>query len=174
MIERFASYVQEAATAGRRLVGTELDLRVEMPSTRQGDPAVLLTGQVDRLEQDTEGRLVVLDLKTSGSKPSRDEIITHAQLGAYQVAIEEGAFRPTVAGRSGGAQLVNLGTGEKQVTQAQPPVAESDDPGWAHAMVRTAARGMAGSTFPAHDLGQRCRRCPARFCCPLQPEGRQR
>lgn len=174
MVERFASYVADAAAAGRRLLGTELDLRVEVSPVEHGGPTVLLTGQVDRLEQDADGRLVVADLKTSSTKPSREDIVTHAQLGAYQVAIEEGAFGPTVDGRSGGAQLVNLGTTEKQVTQVQPPVAEADDPAWAHTMLRAAARGMAGSTFPAHDLGQRCRRCPARFCCPLQPEGQQR
>lgn len=174
MVERLADYVQQSRAAGRRLLGTELDLRVEVPPAGDGEPAVVLTGQVDRLEQDAAGRLVVLDLKTSSTKPTRDEIATHAQLGAYQVAVEEGAFRARAEGRSGGAELVNLGTPEKQVTQAQPPVSEADDPGWAHAMLRTAARGMAGSSFPAHDLGQRCRRCPARFCCPLQPEGQQR
>ncbi|SOC55643.1 ATP-dependent helicase [Ornithinimicrobium cerasi] len=174
MVKRFAAYVTEAAGEGRVLLGTELDLRVRVPAAGEGERDVLITGQVDRLEQDAEGRLVVLDLKTSGTKPSKDEIRTHAQLGAYQVAVEEGAFHGTAAGRSGGAQLVNLGTPERQITQVQPAVEEADDPGWAHAMLRRAAAGMAGQHFPAQDLGQRCRRCPARFCCPLQPEGQQR
>jgi RecB family exonuclease len=129
---------------------------------------------VDRLERDDQGRLVVLDLKTSSTKPAGDEIRRHAQLGAYQVAVAEGAFdRLSPGSTSGGAELVHLGaTGP--VTQAQPAVGEDEDPGWARAMVLRAGTGMAGHRFAAHDLGQRCRSCPARFSCPLQPEGQAR
>jgi superfamily I DNA/RNA helicase len=174
MLERFAAYVTASTATGRVLLGTELELRAEVPPDGDGHRAVVITGQVDRLEQDRDGRLVVLDLKTSSAKPTKEEILTHAQLGAYQVAVEEGAFRSVADGGSGGAELVNLGTPERQITQTQPPVSDAEDPGWAHDLLRRAAAGMAGSSFAAHDLGQRCRRCPARFSCPLQPEGRQR
>ncbi|GAA5158555.1 ATP-dependent helicase [Ornithinimicrobium tianjinense] len=175
MVERYATYVQQAAADGRVLLGTEIPMRARF--TAQEDEKareVLITGQVDRLERAPDGRLVVLDLKTSRSKPSAEEIVTHAQLAAYQVAVEEGAFRDLAPGGAGGARLVNLGIKEKALTQEQQPLGESEDPRWAHRLLATAAAGMAGHEFTAHDQAQRCRTCPVRFCCPLQPEGQQR
>ena len=174
MVERYADYAQQAVSEGRVLLGTEIPLRAQVPAQDEGGREVLITGQVDRLEKDAEGRLVVLDLKTSRSKPTAEDIITHAQLAAYQVAVEEGAFSDLAPGGAGGARLVNLGVKEKALTQEQQPLAESDDPRWAHRMLAAAAAGMAGHEFAAHDQAQRCRTCPVRFCCPLQPEGQQR
>ena len=172
MLERYAEHVRQSASQGRTLAGTELDLAVRVPAGPQEGRDVELVGRVDRLERDGEGRLVVLDLKTSRGKPTQQEIEQHAQLGAYQVAVEEGAFQQqTGSSTSGGAALLNLGIRERQVEQRQPALDTADDPGWARRMLLEAGAGMAGSTFTAHDLGQRCRRCPARFCCPLQPEG---
>ncbi len=58
-----------------------------------------LTGRVDRLERDHDGRLVVVDLKTGKSKVKADELPLHPQLGAYQLAVEAGAFGPGRAAR---------------------------------------------------------------------------
>jgi superfamily I DNA/RNA helicase/RecB family exonuclease len=176
MVGRYVRYTDEARAAGRQLVGTELELRVTVrPEEGGSEREVELRGQVDRLEQDPEGDLVVLDLKTSRTKPTAAEIGRHAQLGAYQVAVEAGAFGHLVPGaRSGGAQLVQLGSGSRgPTTQAQPPVAQDEDPGWARAMLREAGTGMAGSSFPAR-VGPACRTCSARFSCPMQPEGQGR
>lgn len=175
MIRRYVGYVREAASEGRELVGTELELRARILSDEADLPSVDLVGRVDRLERDAEGRLVILDLKTSKSKPTKDEIDTHAQLGSYQVAVEAGAFDSVAPdARSGGAQLINLGTAGGSITQAQPPVAAAQDPRWAHRMLLQAGAEMAGHRFDAKDLGRRCRTCPARFSCPLQPEGQGR
>ncbi|HET8684284.1 MAG TPA: ATP-dependent DNA helicase, partial [Micromonosporaceae bacterium] len=70
----------------RRLVAIEREFLV-----RLGE-GVELKGRVDRLEIDEDGRLVVVDLKTGRSKPTAAEVATHAQLGAYQAAVEAGAF----------------------------------------------------------------------------------
>ncbi|MFK5634658.1 MULTISPECIES: ATP-dependent helicase [unclassified Ornithinimicrobium] len=178
MIARYVSYVEQSRRAGRTLVGTEVGVAVSVRPDQAEDGGWLRTvelrGSVDRLERDEEGRLVVLDLKTSRTKPSGDDIRRHAQLGAYQVAVTEGAFGQLSPGAtSGGAELVHLGaTGP--VTQAQPPVLDDAEPGWARTMVLRAGAGMAGHTFAAHDLQQRCRSCAARFSCPLQPEGQGR
>jgi RecB family exonuclease len=175
MIDRYVRYVQEAQAAGRELVGTELELRVTVrPDELSGSRDVQLAGQVDRLERDPDGNLVVLDLKTSRTKPAAAEIARHAQLGSYQVAVEEGAFDQLAPGaRSGGAQLVQLGSGSRATTQAQPPVTDDEDPRWARTMLLQAGEGMAGSTFPAR-VGPACRTCSARFSCPMQPEGQGR
>jgi superfamily I DNA/RNA helicase/RecB family exonuclease len=134
----------------------------------------VLAGQVDRLERDAEGRLVVVDLKTGKSQPKKDELAEHAQLGAYQLAVAEGAFDEIAPGSRtpGGAELVQLGGKQKRVlVQAQDALAAGEET-WAHRMVRRVADGMAGATFDAVD-NDMCRSCPVRTSCPVQREGRQ-
>lgn len=171
MLGRYVDYVREAAAEGRELVGAERDLAVSVaPETEEHGQGVRLVGTVDRLERDTQGRLVVVDLKTGKSKPSAAEVESHAQLAAYQVAVEAGAFGE---GTSGGALLAQLGA-SGPVSQSQTPLAGADDPGWARTMLLDAGAGMVSDSFPAQDMGRRCRTCPARFSCPIVPEGSQR
>src|SRR5665811_42919 len=60
---------------------------------------VVLRGVVDRLElvTDDDGtvRVRVVDLKTGRSQVALGEAARHAQLGAYQVAVEAGAVSYT-------------------------------------------------------------------------------
>lgn len=176
MLAKYVAYASASESSGRTLVGTEVALRVGVAAEEEGRRDVELAGSVDRLEQDEQGRLWIIDLKTGRSKPPAAEIAGHAQLGAYQVAVEEGAFADRAPGaRSGGAQLVHLGTpGKSFSAQSQPAVQDAEDPGWARRLVTVAAEGMAGDTFPARLDDQLCRTCAVRFSCPLQPEGQQR
>ncbi|OLT39682.1 hypothetical protein BJF86_07495 [Serinicoccus sp. CNJ-927] len=176
MLERYADYVARARAAGRELVGSELDLSVLLGAAddqdRERGRDARLVGAVDRLERTSEGALVVADLKTGSTPVPKADVEQHAQLAAYQVAVTEGAFGE-LGSRSGGARLVQLGA-SGAVEQAQPPLGEADDPAHARRTIREAAAGMAGAGFTARDLERRCRRCPARFACPLQPEGASR
>nr|WP_211239546.1 ATP-dependent DNA helicase [Jiangella gansuensis] len=153
----------------RTLVGAELGFDVRIGSAR-------LVGRVDRLDADTDGRLVVVDYKTGVSAPSTAEVAEHAQLATYQLAVEHGAFDDTTGGerRSGGAGLVQLGKpsrGEAR-EQVQPPLGEAEQPGWAHDMLERTAEGMRQPTFRA-EKGGWCGFCPARPSCPVWPEGEQ-
>ncbi len=160
MVALLAGYLHDRAGA---LVGSELDLRVQVGRA-------VLTGRVDRLETDDDGRLVVVDLKTTKYPPPNDRIEANPQLGAYQVAVEEGAFGDREAG---GAALVHVGHGARAVrVQTQPPTSQASDPGWARTMVARAADGMAGAAFEAR-VSSDCDRCPVRTSCPAQPEGEQ-
>jgi superfamily I DNA/RNA helicase/RecB family exonuclease len=134
----------------------------------------LLTGRVDRLERDDQGRLVVVDLKTGKTKPPHAELPNHPQLGAYQVAVEAGAFEAAAPGerRSGGAELVQLGNGTGPTVQRQPALSESPDPSWAPRLVQRTASGMAGASFAAV-LNSYCGACQVRRSCPVHDEGRQ-
>ncbi|WP_010147938.1 ATP-dependent helicase [Serinicoccus profundi] len=173
MVERYTSYVRDARDAGRELVGVELDLSVSLPAGEgEGSREARLAGAVDRLERDADGGLVVADLKTGSTPVPRADVARHAQLAAYQVAVTHGAF-PDLGTTSAGARLVQLGT-SGSVEQAQEPLTDSEDLDWALTTIQQAASGMAGAQFTATDLARRCRRCPARFACPLQPEGSQR
>ena len=165
MVARLARYFEESAAGGWECIGVELDLEVEMGRA-------LVRGRVDRLERDRNGGLRVVDLKTGSSKPAKADLIHNAQLGAYQAAVEHGAFADhgTV---SAGAALLQVGKAARVHTtlQEQAPLSADDDPGWAEDLVAGTAEGMAGSDFLA-TIGPACTFCAVRSSCPTQPEGR--
>lgn len=128
----------------------------------------VLAGRVDRLERDPEGRLVVIDFKTGQTKARDLEV--NAQLGAYQLAITEGAFAAH-GSAAGGGQLVQLGAGGA-IGQVQGPLAEAEDPEWVRRTVDGVAARLRGFEFTARE-NSRCILCDVRTSCPVQPEGRQ-
>jgi superfamily I DNA/RNA helicase/RecB family exonuclease len=165
MVERIARYVDEAAASGWRRVGAEVSMRVALGRA-------VLSGRVDRLEADRDGRLRVVDYKTGSSKPSQADLPRHPQLGAYQVAATHGAFGDL--GRAcAGAALLQVGKAANKGTtlQVQPPLSEDEEPTWAEDLVTETAEGMGAATFTATQ-GDWCSQCPVRACCPVQPEGR--
>ncbi len=150
----------------RRLSAIERDFVAQL------DADIQIRGRVDRLEVDDSGRLVVIDLKTGKTVPRDGDIAENGQLGAYQAAVEAGAF-DDVGSVSGGAALVQLGASAATAKeQRQPDLATADDPTWAAELVRRTARTMAASTFHAI-ANSRCRNCPVRHACPITGKGRQ-
>jgi RecB family exonuclease len=163
MLERLVTWLRESRADLTR-VAVERQFSVVV-----GDAEI--NGRVDRLERTPDGRLVVVDLKTGKSKPKDADLPTHAQLGAYQLAIEHGAFADEGT-QAGGALLVQLGAPGRSVEQWQLPLAQSDDPEWARRAVDHVAERLRGSRFSALD-NKRCHVCEVRSCCPLQVQGRQ-
>ncbi|CAI3801340.1 ATP-dependent helicase [Pseudarthrobacter sp. MM222] len=195
MVRKLAQYVLLMRAEGRSLVGVEQDFEVKLPdvapdspehSTGSGDagerwparPAVL-RGQVDRLEIDAEGRLVVVDLKTGKRQPGKADLERHPQLGAYQAAVLAGGFAGPDDGPPplpGGAVLAQLGTTTKSPgIQAQAALEPAEN--WALDMVGDAARVMSGTTFEArHDpskSGHGGHGCRLPEVCPLCARGKQ-
>ncbi|MGY1701066.1 ATP-dependent helicase [Geodermatophilus sp. SYSU D00766] len=161
MLERFLGW---HAANRRELLAAEADFDVTVDRAR-------LRGQVDRLERDAAGRLVVVDLKT-GRTPARD-VDTHGQLAAYQVAVAAGAFGDH-GDAPGGASLLQVGSGTKAKEQAQEPL-PADVPltgTWAGQLIAQVGDGMGAGTFEVR-TGSHCTRCPARRSCPLHERGRQ-
>lgn len=163
MLRRYVGYRDSNA---RQLVAVEISGRADVGRAR-------LSGQVDRLERDADGGFVVIDLKTGASAPSKVDLLRHPQLGAYQVALEHGAFRDETGAEpmSAGSALVQIGgTRIKALSQPQVALSMDDEPDWAENLVRDTADGMAGDRFPAK-VGSHCNTCPVRLACPAQPEG---
>ncbi|MDG9678288.1 PD-(D/E)XK nuclease family protein [Micromonospora sp. DH14] len=158
------------ATNPRRLLAIEHEFAVRLDDPHR---PVELTGRVDRLEVDEAGRLVVIDLKTGKSTAvTGADLAEHPQLGAYQAAVEAGAFAE-FGDESGGAALVQLGTTAKDAReQNQPAASEGPAAGWATALVRRTADTMAAATFAAV-ANSKCRVCPVRTSCPVSGQGRQ-
>jgi superfamily I DNA/RNA helicase/RecB family exonuclease len=152
---------------GRDLVAVEEGFSVSIGRA-------VLEGRVDRLERDAEGRLVVVDLKTGKTPAKPGDVDSHAQLGAYQLAVTLGGFDHVAPGREpGGASLVQLGNSTKTAKeQQQRPLAEADDPAWAEELVTRVAEGMAGSVFTAV-VNDRCTVCPVKTSCPANADGAQ-
>jgi superfamily I DNA/RNA helicase/RecB family exonuclease len=169
MVDKLLSWLN-ANPREQLAIEREFDARLE-PDERSAGRAVQLRGRVDRLERDHKGRLVVVDLKTGAGAPSADDAAEHPQLAAYQVAVEAGAFGPGEI--SGGAEIVAVGTSHANAAvRVQPPLAESDDPGWAEGLVRQAATAMAASTFRAV-INDACPYCAVNTSCPISGKGRQ-
>src|SRR6476646_1746494 len=164
MVRRFLDWHAENP---RELVAVEQALKVRIGQ-------VQITGRVDRLESDDQGRAVVVDLKTGGSAPREDELGRHPQLGVYQLAVLLGAFERFGLAEPGGAELVQVGKAAgvtlRAKVQRQGALAEDDEPGWAKDLVETVAAGMAGPVFEAR-VNPGCRTCPVAACCPVNPEG---
>ena len=153
----------------RRLLAIEHEFTVRLEDETR---PIQLTGRVDRLEVDEQGRLVVIDLKTGKSTAvATADVEEHAQLAGYQAAVDAGAF-DDYGRQSGGAALVQLGSGKEAREQMQVPLTEAGDPHWAYAMVKRTAETMAAATFSAV-ANSRCRVCPVRTSCPISGKGRQ-
>ena len=167
MTTRLARYLSESAAVGWRKAASEERIRVALGRA-------VVTGQVDRIEVDAAGRVRVVDLKTGASKPTVDEVRRHGQLGAYQLAVEEGAFAQYGQG-SGGAALLQLGraaAAKSTSLQLQPPLETDDEPTWARDLVDEVAEGMAGTVFAATP-GAQCGTCQVKDSCPAYAEGRR-
>ncbi len=165
-VDQLRKFLVWQAGNGRELVGTELAVQVPL-----GERAVL-SGRVDRLERDPDGRAVVVDLKTGSSKPGKDELARHPQLGVYQLAVALGAFAEEHGlTEPGGAALLQLKKGKKADEQLQGALPDDEDPGWAADLVQRVVEGMSGSSFPA-TVNEHCARtCSVRASCPAWPEG---
>jgi superfamily I DNA/RNA helicase/RecB family exonuclease len=165
MVRKFLDW---HAANPRDLLAAEQSLRVRVGQ-------VEITGRVDRLERDSQGRGVVVDLKTGASAPRDDELDRHPQLGVYQLAVLLGAFERLGLIEPGGAELVQLGKAGFKATakiQRQGALADDPEPGWAKDLVEAVAAGMAGPLFHAR-VNPGCRTCPVSSCCPVHPDGTQ-
>lgn len=156
MVEGLADYLREFDGSQRELLGQEARFRATIERA-------LLRGTADRLEgrQLEDGRLevTVLDLKTGRTVPTANETAEHAQLQAYQLGVELGAFvLETPDGQappetvSGGARLLYVhpdATKKNQfVERAQAPSSEEMREAFMQ-RVAAAARVMAAGEFVA-------------------------
>ncbi|HYP46585.1 MAG TPA: ATP-dependent DNA helicase [Propionibacteriaceae bacterium] len=193
-LERFQAW-QEGRT-GQELLGTEVDFGCEVDL---GDERVHLTGSADRVERDPDGRVRIIDFKTSKTVPQAADVAQHDQLGVYQLAVQAGAFQH-VAGpnaRPAGAELVYLRLSEGVSTFPQvfgqpsledvpfPLVGRAGEPSapspgdspeaaptWVHRRLVEAARVIRAEKFEAR-ANPGCRYCPFRGSCPAQSGARQ-
>ncbi len=190
-LDRFVAWHNRPGA--RISIGTEESLTCEV--TLPDGQVVRLRGEADRLELDEQDRVVVVDFKTGKYAPTRPEVERHAQLGLYQHAVEHGAAnhllpaslapdrpdevvspadRPKVdgAGRSGGAELIQLRKGQDlPLVQAQPrQQSGADGSTLVEQQLMQAANAVRTEDFAARP-GDHCRTCSFHALCPAKTSG---
>ncbi|CAN5440311.1 hypothetical protein BH10ACT10_BH10ACT10_29400 [soil metagenome] len=154
----------------RTVLATEqsFESEVELPDGQR----VRLHGYADRLELDTEGRVVVVDLKT-GKYPASD-LPHHPQLGLYQLAVDTGAVDELAAdATSGGAELWQLRQDSRTGLKVQEQAPQSpDDDGLTpvQRQLTDAVAAIRSERFEARP-GTHCERCSFAMMCPAQVSG---
>jgi superfamily I DNA/RNA helicase/RecB family exonuclease len=150
----------------RELLGVEVDFTVAHSAD------VVLRGRADRLERDSDGRVVVVDLKTGRTAPVDRDLPREPQLGVYQLAVRDGAFADRYAGAPGGAELVQLRREVRGAVKVQSQPAMTADDDWCADLVDTTAATIRAEQFDARP-NDGCDRCPFRGSCPAHPSGGQ-
>jgi RecB family exonuclease len=176
--------------ADRELVGTEtrVGAEVDVPTPDGGTETVRLSGFIDRVERDAEGRLVPIDLKNMRYPVAQKDIPEHGQLGVYQLLLREGGMRaaeesaeeaaqePVPGVEVGGAALVQLrvdagkasGDPKVQFQEALGP----DEPTWVEVKLGEAAHILRTEAFVATP-GPGCSYCAYKTACPAKIQGEQ-
>lgn len=176
-LERFLKWHVDSnlARAGRTPVASEHDFDVTLEA---GDYEVRIRGQMDRVEEDGEGRAYVVDFKTGKQAPSATEVARHPQLAVYQLAVSEGAVDDAFDGvrpEPGGAELVHLRQGAAQRDGGETmPKVQTQQPlegEWVGDLLATAAGKVLDERFTP-TAGQHCAHCAFRASCSARPEGK--
>ena len=166
-LERFLHYHRGNL---RALVQTEsyLHTHLQVPTPDGGVEAVHVRGFVDRIERDDQGRLVAVDLKTSSTVPTKQEVAEHGQLGIYQLLLRETSDGAV----AGGAALVQLrkdasaqDVGPKE--QLQSPLVADPDATWVERALGEAAQVIRSEDIAAH-IGKQCTFCHFAGICPAR------
>lgn len=178
-LERFLRW-HVLERSGRQAVASERDFDVTLAA---GEVRVRVRGSMDRVEEDADGRVYVVDFKTGAAKPTAAEVARHPQLAVYQRALRELAPES----EPGGAELVQLRLGaakrdggeELPAVQRQEPLtadaADASGEGsgdWMADLLANAAGRVLEERFTPSP-GRHCANCSFRSACSALPEGRQ-
>jgi len=148
LIEGIVQYLADFRSSGGRLLGAET--RFELPMG-----GAVLSGTIDRIELDSEGRVSIVDLKTGVTKPAAADLPQHAQLGAYQLAAQGGVLDVIPDGAIlGGAKLLFVSAGQagRLYWQGVQTPFDPDASQRFRERIEAAAVGMAGGTFPGTEI----------------------
>ncbi|WP_033104782.1 ATP-dependent helicase [Microbacterium profundi] len=153
-VEAPAVHVGEEADGPNRAVVHGFIDRVEAYPTGKGEHAAARgRGWTDMAEGTNGERVVVVDLKTGKNEPTTDaKVEEHAQLAAYQVAVDHGLIDGADAGALAGARLLlvaNTLAGSDYRVAHQHTLMGDARTRFLNRLA-SAARGMSGDSFTAH------------------------
>jgi len=161
----------------REPLASEVPLEADLRLGEGPDGEVVrLHGYADRLDVDEDGRVVVVDFKTSKSHPTGAQLLEHVQLALYQLAVDQGAVDELLGrpGRSGGAELVQLRqenpAAAAKVQRQEPPERGPDGRTPVEVRIDQVVRRIRDEDFPAR-LGEHCKHCTFLTLCPHTSSG---
>ena len=161
----------------REPLASEVPLRADLRLGEDPDSEVVrLHGYADRLDVDADGRVVVVDFKTTKKAPTTAELSEHVQLALYQLAVDQGAADGLLGrpGRSGGAELVQLRqdgpSPEAKVQRQEPPEPGPDGRTPVEVTIGEVVQRIRAEDFPAR-LGDQCKHCTFVTLCPHENSG---
>jgi superfamily I DNA/RNA helicase/RecB family exonuclease len=173
MMETFLTWLRSSRDELTQ-IAVEQQVTVDLPETAD-ETKVRMRGRIDRLEVDTEGRPVVVDIKTGKVPISADDAQNHPQLAMYQLAAAYGAFAELGLDKEpGGARLLYIAKRNRTTGASERTQDRLDDDAREHWLdvVHAAATSSTGPDYVAKQNPD-CPRCPVRFSCPIHPSGRQ-
>ncbi len=151
--------------------GVEVEVDATLPTGVDEDGNALLPvrliGRIDRLETDSQGRPVVVDVKTGKNPVRAVDAQEHPQLATYQLALTLHGEQP------GGGRLVYVASSNKKTGSAertQSPLTPEQIQEWTD-VVRDAARASIGPVFTATP-NSGCGHCSLVQSCPAQLRGK--
>lgn len=168
LIGQLHRYLRRAEDAGVMLRDAEPHFEVDVP-LRAG--RAVLSGSIDRVEQTTDGEIVIVDLKTGRNQStSAADVAADPQLAAYQVAHLLGALPATRGLPSGGARLLVLQSKKFDYADPVQQAFGAEDVARFLDRVKTAAEVMSGTSFEA-PVETHCRNDHAYGLCRIHTTG---
>jgi superfamily I DNA/RNA helicase/RecB family exonuclease len=150
LAEAIAQYLTDFDASGARLLRSEGGFTIALDDQGENPVRVSVTGKIDRIEEQADGSVVIVDLKTGKSNVAVKDLPQHGQLTCYQLAIHVGPVEGVPAdAASGGAKLIFAAdaTAKRLYTARSQEAGTEEFFEAAIARIHDAARGMAGSTF---------------------------
>jgi superfamily I DNA/RNA helicase/RecB family exonuclease len=150
LAEAIAQYLTDFDASGARLLRSEGGFTIALDDRGEDPVRVSVTGKIDRIEEQSDGSVVIVDLKTGKSNVAVKDLPQHGQLTCYQLAIHIGPVEGVSAdATSGGAKLVFAAdaTAKRLYTARSQEAGTEEFFEAAIARIHEAARGMAGNTF---------------------------
>lgn len=148
----------------------QTELTVLTPSGRSEE--IELSGILDRVEIDDDGRLVAIDFKNVTTPPTKAEIAENGQLGIYQLLLRDQQnvdLRWDMQDQKQvpvGAALVQLKVDTSQPKiQPQEAIDFSQSPTWIEVKLGQAAEIIRTESFTPK-VNPSCRYCPYKKVCP--------
>jgi RecB family exonuclease len=137
-----------------------------------GREEIELSGILDRVEIDTDGRLVAIDFKNVATQPTKAEIAENGQLGIYQLLLRD-QQNPDLNWDAQnhdeipvGAALVQLKVDtSKPKIQPQEAIDFSQSPTWIEVKLGEAAEIIRTESFTPK-VNPSCRYCSYKSVCP--------
>ena len=176
MLHKFSSYV---ATQPRLSAKEEHGFKVPLPPAEGDRNPISISGSIDRIDLDDNGRPTITDLKTGKNLPTQEAVKTHDQLRTYQLAVIHGALKELTQipeehrNRPAGGRIVGLGgTAKGPALREQESIVETKQVQDAEQRVREAAAIMSAADFLARHLPGGFP-CANPGTCPLCSSGRQ-